>query len=136
MKLLRQNAFEGVSLTELLVVIAVLGVLALIALPLITSVPESAREAVARETMERLNRAVNAHRMSAGPLATNSGSELAILSVLTNRDPKISGSPFYSTQESLELSANENLFRFRWNGTYFDILPPGSAGSGLTLQGN
>jgi prepilin-type N-terminal cleavage/methylation domain-containing protein len=136
MKLPGQSRCNGVSLTELLVVIAVLGILALIALPLITNVPFSARETVARETMERLNRAVNAHRTSAGPLATDAGSEEAVLAALTSRDPKIPGTPFYDTPGNLERSANEDRFRFQWNGTYFELLSPGTVGTGLTLQEN
>lgn len=124
----------AISLAELLVVLGLIGILALIALPQIVGVPAGARDAVARETMERLNRAVNAHRMSnAAPLPSETGGEDSVFSALTTRDANIPGTPFYRTEQDLVLSSNTGVHRFAWTGVYFQILAPGTSGSGLAL---
>lgn len=128
------------SLPEMMVVIAVLGIVAAIALPNISNVLPSAREATARANLEHLNQRVLKFNYANWELVLasegGSGDELAIAHSLQYRsanDPT-PGSPYLQPTLSLVTSSDDATYRAAWNGRSFQMLEPGTAGTGLDLS--
>lgn len=137
------------SLTEILVVLAIIGILSAIAIPMITGVRERSRVETARAVVAQINRAVAAYGQT-GVMITASGpagapttiaaieaevsDERAVMALLTTRDEGVVGSPFLpGTGMPAEASSDAARFRARWNGQYFEVVPAGEAGWGLLI---
>lgn len=127
------------TLTELIVTVAIVGLLASIAIPIYSNVRDASEKAVAEDHVEALNRAVNTYSQTCWklPVAANAAStadELLVLRSLQYQFPAASlklGSPYFDTKYDPPSSSNSSHLRIRWNGKSFELLPPGSAGTGL-----
>lgn len=133
---LRHRAF---SLVEILVVIAVIGVLAAIAIPAYSGLTDSAKDVEAEDFVESLNRAVRNFGQANWDLPTlpdNAATtdEFLVLRSLQHKWPKKAlkpGSPYFSVKYNPQTSSDESTYRIRWNGRTFEVLRPGTAGSGF-----
>jgi prepilin-type N-terminal cleavage/methylation domain-containing protein len=126
------------SLPELLTTIAVIGILAAIGIQTYRGIQDSARETIARDNLALLNRGVLHFSQTNWDIvltAVNSSAndELAILHTLQWRDPRnpTPGSPYISTNFSDTVSSSTDDYRIQWNGNAFELLLPGTAGTGL-----
>jgi prepilin-type N-terminal cleavage/methylation domain-containing protein len=124
------------SLTELLVVIVAIGVLAGIAIQSYQGIHDSARESVARDNLALLNRAVLHYGQAVSdltvtPIDGSATDELAILSTLKTRDPGIPGSPYLEINFRDTVATGSDTYRIQWNGRAFELLMPGTTGTGL-----
>lgn len=136
------SGFSGMSLTEVLVVICFLAIVAALAVPSISHVLFSSSYETANRNMNLLNGAVLAFNQGNWDLVltTSAGSddELAIFDSLRYRNPDARlaapGSPYLPPNATFVATSATNAFRARWNGRMFEILPTGTAGTGLDLM--
>lgn len=125
----------GLSLTEILVVITVLGILAALAVVSMTRVVQSADEAVALDNLEHLNNAVHKYNHAVSQLTNAAGSEATVFAELqvdgtvTERP----GSPYLEQNLAITSSSDTSIYRATWNGYEFIVIKPGSSGAGIDL---
>lgn len=129
------------SLTEILVVIAAIAILAGVALPVVTGVRESAERETAERNLNLLNGAVVAYNnvnreLSPGtaPTGADGSDEEAVAKRLQTRDSSLPGSPYLQAGLTLGTTASNDRYRAAWNGRFFRLLAPGEAGVGIDLQ--
>ena len=130
---------RGFSLVEILVVIGILAILAGVLIPTITRVLPSARETISRANLEELNQAVLRFHQANWELVLeadddSNDDEVAIVRSLQYRGANPApGSPYLDPTMTIESSDDETTFRASWNGRVFQMLEPGTSGSGLDL---
>ncbi len=131
--------WRGFSLPELMVVVAVLGILAAIGVPIISGLMPSSEGSVAQRNLNLVNGALHNFKQAYWEisLAANAGSadELAIFRSLQFRDPvaPLPGTPFLSASSQFTESSSEQTYRAYWNGMVFRMYPKGAAGTGFDL---
>ncbi len=130
----------GFSLTEMIVVLAVLGIIAGIAIGTFGNLNESAKEAVARERVEMLNHAIHAFAQSRRQMAetplTNQGDELQVLGYLQYRDAAkpYPGTPYVDQHYRPTASGSTADYRIQWTSNFvYKLLKPGDTGIGLKI---
>ncbi len=138
--LLPSKSSKAFSLVELLTVIAVIGVLTAIAIPAYSGVTDRVRDAEAGDFVESLNRAVLTFSQTNWEIPTpaNNGAdtdELLVLRSLQFHWPspnqKPVGAPYFSPKYNPGSSSASTVHRIRWNGRTFQLLKPGTSGTGL-----
>lgn len=133
---------KGLSITELVVVLAVIGVLAGIAIPTYKDINQKSRVAVARDVMEALNGAVHRFNQTNYELLLaadpSTQDELSVLRTIQYRDPQNPkpGSPYMRRDWNPVPSADPRDHRLVWTGSLFKLVEPGAAGSGLKVDFN
>jgi prepilin-type N-terminal cleavage/methylation domain-containing protein len=134
---------RGFSVTELVIVISIIGVLAMIALTSFSHLVGSAKESVARERMETLNQAVHRYLQQNNamsvPLMTGTiGDEISVLMNLQYRDPNAKrvkpGTPYFDPRYQPVSSSSTQDHRLRWTGSSYELLRPGTAGTGIKMD--
>jgi len=131
---------SALSLAEMLVVVAVVAVLAAIAIPLATRILPSMSASTAQRNLNYLNGAVLKFNESNWELylAPDAGSadEESIFNTLRYRAPTNAapGSPYLGNNAFFTASSGTETYRAQWNGRMFDIIYPGSNGTGLDLM--
>ncbi len=127
------------TLAEILVTVAIIGVITAAALPVFGNMEQSAKIAQSTDHMESLNRAVKSYSQncSAMSVPANNGAttdEFLVLRSLQFKWPssylKI-GSPFFINTYDPVASSNATTYRMRWNGSSFELLQPGTVGTGI-----
>ena len=135
----RWRPIRGFSLAEIVVVIAVIGIMAGIGIVVMTGVISGTSSQTAERNLNYLNGAVLAFNQANWELvlATNSGAndEQAIFNSLRFRDTATpsSGSPYLPATTVFVVSSNTADYRARWNGRMFEITMPGASGVGINL---
>jgi len=122
---------KAVSLVELLIVVAVIGVMAAVAIPMM-NVFVPAQSQVAARNLNYLNGAVVCYNQAATEL-TGNATVPVIVGVLMTRDPSISGSPFLPSNLKTNTTSDSSTYRATWTGRMFELLPPGTNGTGVDL---
>jgi len=129
------------SLVELIVTIAILGVLSGVSLSYFGGTLKGSRSIVAKEVAETLNLGLKKHGqveyefvLAADDDATTD--EIAIVRSLQYRDPSnpAPGAPFVRANWHPTGSDDDDEFRLQWNGTVFVVLAPGISGSGIKVE--
>jgi len=132
MRLKRSRNETAISLAEVVVVVAVIAIMATVAVSTINNVVPAARSEIATRNLNFLNGALHSYEQAVGELATNS-SLTNIITWLTTRDPDVPGSPYLSTNSNFQIVSDQNTYRARWGGRFFEMTPPGESGTGLNL---
>jgi type II secretory pathway pseudopilin PulG len=122
-------------MSELIIVISIMGILASIIIPNILGTDAGIRKIVAEERLELLNQALARYIAIKGPVgAVPLNGHLHIAQLLSERDLSIPGSPLIPTQLQLINSENTNDYRFIYNGKRFELALPGQIGRGLKMM--
>jgi prepilin-type N-terminal cleavage/methylation domain-containing protein len=140
---MRAHFVRGMSLVEMLVAIAVVGILAAVALPSLGRVVPGSKAAIAREVVETLNTAVNKYsQLHGGEIrrvaadGASGAEELAIVRAMqwdSPTDPE-PGAPYMRTDYNPATSSSTSDYRAVWNGVFFELKGPGEAGAGLVVD--
>jgi len=136
-------AESGVSLMEMLVVVAVMGILSAVAIPYFDRVYENSRRTVAENTVQTLNDGVKKYIQIQGtgildvPASGESyAEELDIILALQWDDPNepANGAPYVQADYGPSGSSSTEDYRAVWNGAFFELVEPGTAGAGLKIN--
>jgi prepilin-type N-terminal cleavage/methylation domain-containing protein len=140
--MLRHARRRALSLTELLTVITVLGVLATIAIPQF-NVLNASHEQLALDEAELANRAVLHYEQTIKPLAvaaddSNTTDELLVWYYLTEppNPPVLGYSPYLTKDFPYQTTESTDDYRLSWTGRNFKLLLPGVTGAGIRVGGN
>ncbi len=134
---------RGFSMSELVVTISIMGVLAGITVGSFNQFLDGAKDAVAAERQEMLNQALHRfaqqnYEMIFNAMDSGTADEMVILRTLQYRDPDIDranlGSPYVDARYNPVSSSSTYKHRLRWTGKRFELLKPGRSGTGLLMN--
>lgn len=132
-------------MTELIIVISIIGVLSGIAVTSFNQFLEGSREVLARERVEMMNQSLHRFAQQNYELLFNDidlsvSDEMVILRTLQYRNPNASrarpGSPYMDPCYNPVSSSTDTTYRLRWTGRLYELLRPGKAGTGLLMNFN
>ena len=133
----------GFSVTELVIVVSILGVLSGIAVVSFNQFLSGSKDAVAAARQEMLNQAVYSFAQQNYEMVFNSmddsvADELVVLRTLQYRDPNINrakvGSPYVDPRYNPVSSSDTTEYRLRWTGKMYQLLSPGQSGTGVLMN--
>lgn len=134
---------SGYSVTELVIVISILGVMSALTVGSFNQFLGGSKDALAVERKEMLNQAVHRFAQQNYELQFNANGnsladEMVILRTLQYRDPNVNratvGSPFVDPRYNPISSSDTSAYRLRWTGKMFELLSPGTSGSGILMN--
>lgn len=142
MKSFRSVTKRGFSLVETMVVIAVIGILAAVAIPNLGNLLGGSKRGVAGNVISGLNKATREFGHSqwdlrSSPVAS-AGDEMLILRTLQWRESDLTGElnpkgPFMRNDWNPTTSSSSEDYRAEWTGSHWRLLEPGTAGAGLKI---
>lgn len=134
---------DAFSLPEMIVTIAVIGIMAAIAMVAYSNVVESAEKVRAEKVSAELNAAVKGFSQNNWDIPTAKDDsattdEFKVLRTLQYKPAAALGrfdtsAPYYPPAWNPPASNNTADFRLRWTGVSFQLLEPGVSGLGLKL---
>ena len=132
---------RGISLTEVLTVIAIIGVLGALFIPNLGDVFTPSKAAMARNVCETLNGAVHRfnqvnYEMLFTGVAASGQDEMLILRSMQYSNPNnhAPGSPYVRNDWNPAISSSTADYRLMWTGTLYRLLAPGQSGVGLKVE--
>lgn len=132
----------GFSMSEIIVTISILGILATIAVLDLGSNYATIQRTLANEKMEMLNRglsdraaSIKEYTESAANAATWDENLLLLTLQYRNPDDDLAdtNSPYIDPRYRPKTSSLPGTYRLQWNGRRFELLSPGTPGSGLLV---
>lgn len=132
----------GFSMSEIVVTISIIAILATIVMVNMGSSFESARASLARERVEMLNNALHSWAMARNEMTFNrldgsTADEMKVLRDLQYRHPDDDladlNSPYIAPEYNPPTSSNTQHYRIRWNSRRYELLAPGTIGSGIQM---
>ncbi len=138
--LAQRRTARGYSMTEMVWVVAILGILAAIVISQAVSVSDASKLTAATHKLEMLNSALATYAQTGQEITfpADSGSatdETVVVHYLQGRDPTSPqmGSPFISPNYRPAPSSDPADYRLMWTGGQFLLLTPGQSGTGLQV---
>lgn len=136
---LKRRTAGGFSMTEIIWVVAIMGILAAIVITSVGQISDGSKVTVANEKLEMLNHALATYAQTGAeinfPSSSGYSDEVVVLHYLQGRNttnPQV-GSPFVSPYYRPQPSSNPADYRLQWNGSLFKLLAPGQTGTGLQV---
>ena len=133
---------NGFSFIELVVVVAVIGIVSAVAIANYSGLNDSSREVFAKELLERVNNAVHRFSDSNYPMRVHvfsDGSDSSwVIQTLQYRKPvnPAIGSPYLPNNWSPEISTDVKDYRLVWADKLFKLVEPGDMGVGVKVDFN
>lgn len=130
------------SLTEMVTTISILGILASIVVVQMSDNYSAARDILAQDRLEMLNRGLSECAASVREYVVTredarTTDELRVLMEMQYRNPDPDkadiNSPFIEPRYRPTTSSSLQDYRIRWTGRRFELLRPGTTGSGLKV---
>ena len=133
----KRNAARGFSMTELVWVVAVIGILAAMVITSVGKVLDGSKDTAAHEMAERLNHALEAYAQTGQEITfpsnpSSASDEVVVLHYLQARTSQ-AGSPFLTPRYRPRESSSVDDYRLYWTGSLFKVLPKGTTGTGLQV---
>jgi prepilin-type N-terminal cleavage/methylation domain-containing protein len=131
----------GFSLAEMVIVVAIIGVLAAVAVIGMRVTTSGSKKVVATNLKETLNTAI--HRFNSAnyelilaPIAQSGTDELSVVRTLQYKNPASfkPGAPYIRRNWNPVVSNDTKFYRLQWSGTLFSLLDEGVAGYGLKVD--
>jgi type II secretory pathway pseudopilin PulG len=134
----RRRPSAGVSMVEITISVAVIGILSAIAVQSFGHIHTSSSTIAADRTISMLNAAVAKYQTAVQEInrpavVAEASDELAVLGLLTATDATIPGTPFLKQTHKFIASDALSEHRASWNGRWFILVPRNTAGTGLAL---
>jgi prepilin-type N-terminal cleavage/methylation domain-containing protein len=133
----------GFSLTEMVITITTIGIMAGIVLSSMGNMTGLAKEQLAKDKLKMLNDAVHKYAMSSrgasldivSRIRSNGFDERHVSRQLKFRSPTdpSPGSPYLMVTYQPAISSSQRDYRMEWTGTVFKLIPPGQPGTGLKV---
>lgn len=133
----------GFSMTELVIVISIMGAMATIVVASFNQFLDGSKDALARERLENLNQALHRYAQTDKELLeakrpSSADDEKLVLRKLQYRNPNEDlakvGSPYFDPSYQPAASALDTTYRLRWTGKLYELLRPGTPGTGLLMN--
>lgn len=145
MKQVRKQPFSksGISLMEMLTVVAVIGILSAVSIPVFERFYETSQRTIAENVLEVLNDGVNSYLQMEGtniqnvPASSESyDEELDVLRALqwVDESEPFAGGPYVRADYDPAGSNSADDYRAIWNGSYFELAEPGTEGAGIKIR--
>jgi type II secretory pathway pseudopilin PulG len=134
---------SGYSVTELVIVISIMGVMCALTVGSMNQFLGGSKDALAASRQEMLNEAVHRfaqqnYELQFDPINESLSDELVILRTLQYRDPNVNrakiGAPYIDPRYNPVASSDSSLHRLRWTGKMFELLSPGKSGAGMLMN--
>ncbi len=134
---------RGFSMSEMVIVISIMGVLAGIVVMPMSQFLGASKDALASSRQETLNQALSRFAQQNYELLFDAmngsvSDEMVILRTLQYRDPNINraqpGSPYVDPRYNPISSSDSSVHRLRWSGRLFELLKPGQSGTGILMD--
>lgn len=132
---------RGFSIVELMIVVAMLGIITSIAVPQLGGVLSNSKEVLVKDFVESLNKAVKKHSQLNYDIKISrddslAGEEISIIRTLQWRDATAlaPGAPFLRQDWHPIVSSSVSDFRLQWNGNDFVVIWPGEVGVGVWVK--
>ena len=134
---------RGFSMSEMVMVICILSVLAGITVQAFSQFLGGSKDALAESRQETLNQALSRFAQQNYELLFDAmngsvSDELVILRTLQYRDPNINraqpGSPYVDPRYNPVASSDASVHRLRWSGKMFELIKPGQSGTGVLMN--
>jgi type II secretory pathway pseudopilin PulG len=132
---------RGFSLTEVIVLVAISGIMSFVAIVSFRNVKVGTEGGIAREVMETMNLGLKKFAQINYEIAlarddAATTDEFLVLRSLQWRDPvdPTPGSPYVRADLNPTASSNTKDYRIRWNGRVFTLVTPGNAGNGMKVD--
>lgn len=145
MKQVRKQSFpkSGISLMEMLTVVAVIGILSAVSIPVFERFYATSQRTIAENVLEVLNDGVNSYLQMQGtkihevPASGESfDEEFDVLRALQWVDDSetFAGGPYVRADYDPAGSDSTDDYRAVWNGSYFELIEPGAEGVGIRIR--
>lgn len=134
-----RGSARGLSLVEMLVAITIIGILGSVAVINYGDTFRKSKRVICIDFVEQLNNALKEFEQTAWQLeiaADNSvvTEEDQILALLQTKDVTVFGSPHFREDWSPSASSDNQTYRIRWNGATFELMEPGTDGTGYLFD--
>lgn len=137
------SASRAFSLVEMIIVVAILGIISALAVPAFTDILGNSKETLARNVVETLNGATKQFNHSQWDLLytakpNDTSDEIYLLRTLQWKESDAGGElnpkgPFMRNDWNPAPSSDAKEFRIEWSGSAWRLLPPGRKGYGLLV---
>lgn len=127
---------RGLSMVEMLISIAIIGVLSTIAMSNYKDLVGSSEQVICKDFTEQINDALKEFQQSAWGITlaaddSSANDEIKIVQSLQYKDITIFGSPFFRLDWIPSEGEDAETYRLRWNGATLELLEPGVTGKGI-----